>query len=278
MSRTLSLGISPCPNDTFIFHALLHGLARPDYPEDIAISLRIADVEELNALALEGKLAFSKVSVGVAPYILDKYMLLSSGGALGFGCGPIVVAKSGDADPRKATMATPGAMTTANLLLNLHGGFGGARRNILFSEIMPAILHDEAEMGIIIHEGRFTYREHGLRKIIDMGEWWENTYNMPLPLGVIAVRRDIGARLARAMEKAIAQSLEYARNHPAASRAFVAMNAREMSEEVINAHINTFVTDYSHNLREEGREAIRKLLLSAAPNLKDKIANDLFLE
>lgn len=278
MSCSLSLGISPCPNDTFIFHALLHGLTPPAYPEEVTILPHIADVEDLNRLALAGELAVSKISVGAIPHILDKYMLLGSGAALGFGCGPIIVAKSANANPSSARIATPGKMTTASLLLDLHGGFKGERKNMLFSDIIPAIVNGEAEMGIIIHEGRFTYHQYNLCKILDMGQWWENKFNMPLPLGAIAVRRDIDRSLALAMQAAIEKSIDYARANPCASRDFVALNARELSEGVIKAHIDTFVTAYSKNLREEGRAAIRQLLTAAAPRQQSRIDYDLFIE
>lgn len=275
MSHNISLGISPCPNDTFIFHALIHGLVRPDYPDEIALGLHIADVEELNNLALDGQLEISKVSLGVVPHILDNYILLSSGGALGFGCGPLVVAKNADIDPATARVAAPGRMTTANLLLDLHGGFCGERMQMLFSEIMPAVENGEADMGVIIHEGRFTYADRGLTKILDLGEWWDDKYHLPLPLGAIVVRRDIAHALALAIEKAITDSLEYAYKHPEDSRTFIRANAREMSDEVTDEHIRTFVTEYSRNLGDAGRAAIGALLGNAV--LGKDIDKDIFL-
>lgn len=274
MSHNIKLGISPCPNDTFIFHALLHGLVRPDYPDEIALGLHIADVEELNKLVLDGQLEISKVSLGVVPHILDNYILLSSGGALGFGCGPLVVAKNADKDCAGAKVAAPGKMTTANLLLDLHGGFGGERIQMLFSDIMPAVASGEADMGVIIHEGRFTYKDRGLTKILDLGEWWENEYHLPLPLGAIVVRRDMAHALALALEKAISASLEHAWKNPGDSRAFIKENAQEMSDEVTERHIKTFVTEYSRNLGDEGRGAIGALLGRA---LGKNIDKDIFL-
>lgn len=278
MPLNISLGISSCPNDTFIFHALLHGLVRPEYRDGVAINLHMADVEELNKLALSGKLEISKISVGVLPWILDNYIVISSGAALGFGCGPLVVAKNAITDFAYAKVAAPGRMTTANLLLDLHGGFCGERKQMLFSDIMPALVNDEADLGVIIHEGRFTYQNMGLHKILDLGEWWEDKYHLPLPLGAIVIRRDVANELATAMEKAIAQSVEYAWKHPDASLDFIRSNAREISREVTDSHIKTFVTQFSKNLGDEGRNAIEVLVKCALAKNGKNMDMDIFLE
>lgn len=259
----IKLGLSPCPNDTFIFHALLHGLVKPDYTEQIQFEPYFADVEDLNARALAGELALSKVSAGVVPHILDKYALLASGAALGWCCGPLIVARVGDFEPHTAKIAIPGRHTTANLLLDLHGGFGGERIEMLFSDIMPAVTRGDAELGLIIHEGRFTYGEHGLSKVLDLGQWWEATFQLPLPLGVIAVRRDIAPALALAIQNAIRASILYARENPAVAAAFISKHAQELDENVTRAHIDTFVTDYSLDLGSQGRQAIGCLLGAA---------------
>lgn len=262
MSEKITLGLSPCPNDTFIFHALLSGLTAVPYAGAVEVEPVMADVEELNKLAVSGSLMASKISLGVVPVILDRYRLLSAGAALGWGCGPLVVARRpmGSGEIEKAPVLVPGKSTTANLLLNLHGGFRGPRVEMLFSEIMPALTRGDFELGVIIHEGRFTFHKHGLCKIVDLGEWWEENRGLPLPLGAIAVRRDVPPELARALEKGIAQSLEHAWKNPAASRPFIKRHAQELSEEVIQAHINTFVTRYSAELGKTGRQAIRALL------------------
>ena len=254
----LSLGISPCPNDTFIFHALLHGfVAAP-----AQIVPRIADVEELNRLAARREMDVTKLSLGAVPAIVEDYVLLSSGAALGFNCGPLVVAREPlpESAWRCARVAVPGLLTTANLLLTLHGGFNEIRQEMLFSEVMPAVARGDADLGVIIHEGRFTYQHLGLTKILDLGQWWEGAFRLPLPLGAIAVRRDLPGETALAVQEAIARSLAYAREHPLASRDFVRANAQELEESVTEAHIRTFVTDYSLDLGEAGKRAIEILV------------------
>lgn len=258
----LSLGLSPCPNDTYIFHALLHGLVPPPAP----LRPHLADVEQLNALARRGELDVTKMSIGAAASIMDDYALLSSGAALGWGCGPLVVARSQlkPEDWRHASVAVPGRMTTANLLLTLHGGFQGPRTELLFSDIMPAVARGEFDLGLIIHEGRFTFSRLGLVRLLDLGQWWEATYRLPLPLGAIAARRDLPLALARRMQGAITASLAYANAHPEASAAFIRQHAQELDTAVTRAHIRTFVTDFSLDLGEAGRAAITTLVTKAA--------------
>lgn len=259
----ITLGLSPCPNDTFIFHALLSGQVKPELNAPPAVRGHFADVEQLNSLARTGSLPVTKVSLGVMPAILENYAILAAGAALGWGVGPLIVARNGNFDAETARIAIPGRHTTANLLLRLTDRFHGPRQEMLFNEIMPAVIRGDADLGVIIHEGRFTYARHGLQKIIDLGQWWETHYHMPLPLGCIVIRRDLPHALAYAMEKAIRDSLAYARSHPDASKSFIAAHAQELSEEVTRAHIETFVTDYSLDLGAKGRDAIRWLLQAA---------------
>lgn len=275
--KDVVIGISPCPNDTYIFHALLHGLVKPDYPFPVNIAYQLADVQKLNKGAIAGALPITKLSVGVMPSALDKYVLLSSGSALGWGCGPLVVARNANVDIRSARVAIPGRHTTASLLLDLHGGFEGERVEMLFSDIMPAIAAGNADIGVIIHEGRFTYERHGLAKLLDLGQWWEEQYKMPLPLGAIAARRDMEPALAKAIEKAITASLAYARAHPDASAQFVRQNAQELDADVTAAHIKTFVTDYSLDLGKQGRDAISWLIGAALKREGRKPDKDIFL-
>ncbi|MBQ9407651.1 MAG: 1,4-dihydroxy-6-naphthoate synthase [Desulfovibrio sp.] len=260
--QTLSLGLSPCPNDTYIFHALLHGLV----PAPVPVQPHIADVEELNELACARQLHVTKMSVGATPQIMRDYALLSSGAALGWGCGPLLVGRRAlrPADWRRATVAVPGLMTTANQLLTLHGGFDGPRREMLFSDVMPAVARGEVDLGLVIHEGRFTYERLGLVKLLDLGQWWEAEFHLPLPLGAIAVRRDVPLDLARNMQEAIAASLAHANAHPEDSREFIREHAQEMEESVTCAHIKTFVTDYSLDLGSAGRDAIDVLVRRTA--------------
>ncbi len=274
--QSLRLGLSPCPNDTYIFHALLHGLV----PAPAALIPHMADVEELNTLARQGQLEVTKLSLGVVAEIMDDYALLSSGAALGWGCGPLVVARK-ELSPeewKNATVAVPGLLTTANLLLTLHGGFQGPRREMLFSDVMPAVARGEADMGLVIHEGRFTYEKLGLTKVLDLGQWWESEFHLPLPLGAIAVRRDVPLALARRIQGAITGSLAHANAHPEASREYVRAHAQEMADSVTQAHIKTFVTNFSLDLGAEGRAAIEHLAGRAAALSGKKLpAEGLFL-
>lgn len=258
----LSLGLSPCPNDTYIFHALLHGLT----PAPVSFRPHLADVEQLNGMARRKELDVTKISLGVTTQIMEDYALLTSGAALGWGCGPLVVAREALPPDAWATarVAVPGLLTTANLLLTLHGGFQGPRQEMLFSEVMPAVARGDADMGVIIHEGRFTYQRLGLTRLLDLGEWWEGAFHVPLPLGAIAVRRDVPLEIARGVQAAIAASLAYARAHPQASESFVRAHAQELEESITRAHIETFVTGYSLDLGETGRAAIEQLVGRAA--------------
>lgn len=265
----MTVGISSCPNDTYIFHALFAGLTSfPGKP-----SMYMADVEELNGKAMRGELEVTKLSLGVVPYVMDKYALLSSGAALGWGCGPLVIARE-PLDPEKcltAKVAVPGEKTTANMLLSMTGMFKGPREAMIFSDVMSAVRSGSADCGVIIHEGRFTYAEQGFVKLLDLGEWWENEFHAPLPLGAIAVRRDVPIEKAHAVEAAIAESLAYANAHPNDSRDFIHSNAQELSEEVTAAHIRTFVTSYSLDLGLQGRNAISAMVEMAAKNLGKEI-------
>lgn len=274
--KTLTLGLSSCPNDTFIFHALLHGLSAPRLHERIVLEPYMADVERLNRLAMRGEMEISKISLGVVPHVLDKYRVLAAGGALGWGVGPLLVARGDmtEKDLETASIAIPGQLTTANLLLTLHNGFQGRRQEMLFSDIIPAVASGKCDLGLIIHEGRFTYKNWGLSKILDLGEWWEKKYKIPLPLGVIAIRRDVEAQLAKDIENAISESVQYAWDNPEASKEYIKAHAQELDDEVIKAHITTFVTSFSTRLDSVGKNAI-EIILKAA--LKDIKAEDIFL-
>lgn len=261
----ISLGISPCPNDTFIFHALINGLVKIKGK----IAPTFADVERLNKQAMNNELMVTKLSLGVVPEILENYRLLSAGAALGWGCGPLVIArrKMEPEELAQAAIAIPGKWTTANMLLDVHGGFRGERIEMVFNEIMPAVARGDVEAGVIIHEGRFTYPRYNLHKLLDLGEWWESGFHMPLPLGAIAIRRDVPYELAKMIEKAISDSLEYAWKNPAESRSFIKFHAQEMDEEITKKHIATFVTEYSRDLQENGRKAIAGLLRKSLPEI-----------
>jgi Predicted periplasmic solute-binding protein len=261
----LSLGISPCPNDTYIFSALIQG--RVSLPGGMGpLTTHFADVEELNALARKGALDVTKLSVAAVADILDEYAVLSSGGALGRGCGPLLVASRPLApeDLRDMPIAIPGVKTTANTLMSLHGAFTGPRREMLFDTIMPALVRGEYAAGVIIHESRFTYAEHGLHLVLDLGKWWEETTGAPIPLGVIVARRSLGAEALRRISACIRASLENANAGPGAGRAFIRAHAQEMDEGVLAKHIAAFVNEFSLDLGEEGRFAVERLVARAA--------------
>jgi len=260
--RTFSLGISPCPNDTFIFEALANGRI----PLPCGFEMFMADVEVLNGRAREGSLDVTKLSIAVMAHAAGRYRLLRAGGALGRGCGPLLVARPGLSveDLTHADVAIPGAMTTANLLLGLHGGFRGDRVEMVFDEVMPAVAAGEVPCGVVIHEGRFTYPAFGLDLVLDLGRWWEGATGMPLPLGAIAIRRDIDDATALAVEDAIRRSLAHARSHPADGRPYIKAHAQELADEVIDSHIRTFVNDFSMDLGPEGQSAVSALVAKAA--------------
>ena len=261
----LTLGISPCPNDTYIFAGLVEG--RVPLPEGMGpLSVRYADVEELNGLARRGSLDVTKLSVAAVADILDEYVILNAGGALGRGYGPLLVAreKVSPADLRETEIAVPGILTTANLLLSLHGGFSGPRKELVFDTIMPALVRGAYAAGVIIHESRFTYPDHGLSLALDLGAWWEETTGAPIPLGVIAARRSLGDETLRRIDGLIRSSLNDANADPAPARPFIRAHAQEMDETVLARHIAAFVNEFSLNLGDEGRFAVEQLVARAA--------------
>ncbi len=272
---TLSLGFSPCPNDTFIFSALVEG--RSPLPQGLGqLSLHMADVEELNALAARAALDVTKLSAAAAAGVLEDYVLLDAGGALGRGCGPLLVAARPCApdDLADAVIAIPGRQTTGNLLLSLHGAFAGPRKEMLFDAVMPAVAAAEAEAGVVIHEGRFTYAERGLSLVLDLGAWWEEAMKAPIPLGVIAAKRSLGKERIQAVDRAIRSSLRLAWNNPEAGQGFIRAHAQEMDEMVLRSHIATFVNEFSLDLGEEGRAATRLMLEKAAELAGGRLPQD----
>ena len=263
MTRTLTLGYSPCPNDTFIFHALVHGLVpTPGF----AVRERLEDVETLNRLALAGSLDLTKISYHALGHLRGHYALLHSGGALGRGCGPLVVAVAPTtmAQLRGRKIAVPGELTTANLLLQLYGEGYGEVMPMPFDRIIPALHAGQAEAGVIIHESRFTYEAAGFFAVQDLGAWWEEETGLPIPLGGILARRDLGAPTIAGIDAAIRASLEHARAHPQAARAYIRSHAQELDETVIAAHIALYVNDFSLDLGDEGVHAVETLLTRAA--------------
>lgn len=255
----LSLGFSPCPNDTFIFHAMTHGLV--DMQGLTFADPFLADVETLNTWALAGRLDITKLSFHALGHVLDNYVLLDSGSALGRGCGPLLVAAQGaPLDLSRATVAIPGRYTTAAMLLQLYAPGPVKTRVMAFEQIMPAVCSGEVEGGVIIHESRFTYQEHGLACIQDLGQWWEESTGHPIPLGGIAARRSLGPQKIKAVEKIIGDSVRYAFRHRQKSHTYIRRYAQEMADSVISSHIDLYVNAFSESLGEEGHRAVQFFL------------------
>ena len=256
--RRLSLGYSPCPNDTFIFYALVHGRL----PQAPPFEEVLEDSEALNSMAAREELDVVKVSFHALGHFLDRYCLLRSGGALGRGCGPLVVAAK-EMDPGElasATIAIPGRLTTAALLLRLFLPETGELVEIPFDRIMGAVADGEVAAGVIIHESRFTFAEYGLHKVVDLGEWWEESTGHPIPLGGIAARRALGPELVARIESNLRESLKYAYANPDDVRGYVAQHAQEMEMEVMDAHIDLYVNDYTVDYGRDGEAAIADLM------------------
>ncbi|MGD9506210.1 MAG: 1,4-dihydroxy-6-naphthoate synthase [Syntrophobacteraceae bacterium] len=259
MHQTLTLGYSPCPNDTYIFFGLAEGRI-PVEPNKYDIF--IADVEALNRKAEQKALDATKISISAFTRLMDDYWMLRAGGAMGRGCGPLVVARNqlSMEDLRDSRIAIPGERTTANLLLRLHGEHRGPRVEMLFDQIMPAIARGDVDAGVIIHEGRFTYPAMGLKEVIDLGAWWEKETGLPLPLGGIVMKRSLGAEAAQRIEKQIRESLAWSRRQPEDAWPYIKSHAQEMEDSVVARHIETFVNHFSEDVGEEGEKAVRTLL------------------
>jgi 1,4-dihydroxy-6-naphthoate synthase len=255
----LTLGLSPCPNDTFIFDALANGAIDTG---PLRFEVVLEDVQTLNQWAMEGRLDVSKVSYGVLPAILREYAVLSSGGALGRGVGPLLVARPGAGPfvPERHTVAIPGRETTAHLLFSLAYPKATNKRFFVFSAIEEAVLAGEVEAGVIIHEGRFTYENKGLIKVQDLGEYWERTTGAPIPLGGIVARRSLDPGVVRAVDALVRASLEHALSRRPALSPWVRAHAQEMDEAVMRKHIDLYVNEFSLALGDAGRRAVRTLL------------------
>jgi 1,4-dihydroxy-6-naphthoate synthase len=257
----LTLGYSPCPNDTFIFDAMVHGKIDT---EGLEFEVSLADVEELNRRAFAGTLDISKLSYHAYTALTDKYILLRSGSALGNNCGPLLVAtrKIAKEDVSALQIAIPGKFTTANFLLSFAFPKADKRSEMLFSDIEAAVLSGKVDLGVIIHENRFTYHERGLIKIMDLGEHWEQSTGLPIPLGGIVARRSMDAELIQKINRVLHRSIEFAFANPDASREYVSEHAQEMSYEVMQKHIALYVNHYSLDLGEKGEAAVNKLFES----------------
>ncbi|CAN5703917.1 1,4-dihydroxy-6-naphthoate synthase [soil metagenome] len=256
----LTLGFSPCPNDTFIFDALVNHKIDT---EDLQFDVHLEDVQTLNEWAKQGRLDFSKISYGVLPLILKEYIVLNSGGALGKGVGPLLISDVGFqiSDLTKAKIAIPGENTTAHMLFSL--AFPDVKNKVfkIFHEIEDGVLHHQVDAGVIIHENRFTYHLKGLHKLMDLGEYWEQITSAPIPLGGIVAKRNLRVELVKKVDGLIRKSVEYAyANHHEQLADYVKQHSQEMSEAVMRQHIDLYVNDYSVGLGEEGKKAVMKLL------------------
>ena len=258
MNNNLTLGYSTCPNDTFIFYALAHNLIER---RGLQFRIKLADVETLNQQARAGVFDISKLSFAAIGHLLDTYGVLRSGSALGRGCGPLVVARSGfnlnQIDSKK--IAVPGMWTTACMLLGLYLSKKPDVVPMPFDLIMPAVEIGDLDFGLIIHEGRFTYKNYGLICLLDLGKWWEEKTSLPIPLGGIAIRRDIAPETARRVESAIRESTLYGFKHRTETDGYVKKYAGEMSPAVIRRHIDLYVNEFTVEIGEQGKEAIEAL-------------------
>lgn len=258
--KFISLAYSPCPNDTYIFHGLAHNLVNTD---NIEFNITLADVESLNQSAANKEFDVTKLSFAAFGALRDKYALLKTGAALGRGCGPLVISmpKKNLSKLSNPVIAIPGLGTTAYLLFRfyLKDLYPDLIPEIIpmpFEKVMPAVIKGEVDFGIIIHEGRFVYEKSGLDCLVDLGQWWEDKTALPIPLGCIAIKRDIDNVTASKIENLIAKSIEYAAKNPMAGTEYIKKHARELADNVINEHINLYVNDFSKNLGKQGQNAV----------------------
>lgn len=276
----LSLGFSSCPNDTFIFDAMIHHKIDT---EGLELDVYMGDVEDLNQKAFRQELDITKLSYHAFGYLTDDYVLLNSGSALGNNCGPLLIQNSEGMirtpeDLTEAKIAIPGKYTTANFLLSLAYPKAQNKVEILFSDIEQAVLSGEVDAGLIIHENRFTYQDKGLLKIRDLGEFWEEYSHAPIPLGGIVIKRSLPLDIQQKVDRVLRKSVEYAFENPDSSNGFVKCYAQEMDEKVMREHINLYVNNYSVDLGKEGRRAIELMYSKASSHqLIPTINNDLFV-
>lgn len=258
----LTIGFSPCPNDTFIFDAMVHQKVDT---EGLSFKVHMADVEELNSLAFQNKLQITKLSFHAFLFLVKDYVLLNSGSALGKGVGPLLISKKTmDTDElSKMMVGIPGKFTTANLLLSLAYPEIKLKKEMLFSDIEDALIAEKIDLGLIIHENRFTYKEKGLKKIRDLGEFWEEKSAEIIPLGGIVCKRSLNKEIQLKVDRIIRRSIEFARENPEKVQGFIQENAQEMSKDVLKKHIDLYVNEYSISLGTQGRKAVDSLFAMA---------------
>ncbi|MFD2582614.1 menaquinone biosynthesis family protein [Pedobacter vanadiisoli] len=280
----LTLGFSPCPNDTFIFDALIHHKIDT---EGLEFEVYYDDVETLNQKALKGQLDITKLSFHAFAYVANQYALLDAGSALGFGVGPLLISKNhfeGPADPQLQTansnlkIGIPGKYTTANFLLGVAYPHLQNKQELVFSEIESALLNEEIDLGLIIHENRFTYQDKGLLKIVDLGDYWEKLTGCAIPLGGIVINRNLSREVQLKVNRLVRQSVEFAFAHPKSGIDFIRQHAQAMEESVMYKHIELYVNKYSINLGHEGRKAVDTLFkLAQERNIIPTIQENLYI-
>jgi len=281
MTHTINIGYSPCPNDTFIFYALIHKKI-----DTYGIEFReiLEDVETLNTLALSSQLDVTKVSCHAFGHIRDSYVFLRSGGAFGCGCGPLVVASQVCTMEwlKGKRIAVPGRLTTALLLLKLYDQEGTLGLQVIpmpFSQIMAAVSNGEVDAGLVIHEGRFTFKNYDLTQILDLGQWWESATGQLIPLGGIVARRALGPKTISIIESLIAESIQYSQANPAESLHYIKRHSQELDDSVIRQHITLYVNEYSIDLGSKGRDGLVELLTRAeTAGIIPRSSETIFLE
>lgn len=256
----LTLGFSPCPNDTFIFDALVN---KKIDTAGLEFEVLLEDVQTLNDWAKKGELDISKISYGTLPLVLERYVLLNSGGALGKGVGPLLITKKNGVtleQINESSIAIPGENTTAHLLFSQAFPLATGKKFMVFHEIEDAVLNGTTDAGVIIHENRFTYQQKGLVKLVDLGDFWEKKTGVPIPLGGIVAKRSLSPGVIKTVDELIRKSVEFAFSNYPLITDYVKQHSQEMDEQVMKQHIDLYVNDYSLNLGEDGRKAVHTLL------------------
>ena len=264
-----NLAISPCPNDTFMFDAIVN--QKIDL-EGLEFNTSYYDIEQLNQYALDSMFDITKLSFGAYVHLNHMYQLFDCGSALGKNCGPILICKRERTINNKLSIAIPGKYTTANMMLDIAFPSHTNRKEFIFSDIENAVLNDNMDAGLIIHESRFTYQKKGLLKLLDLGEFWESKTSLPIPLGGIAVKRSVKSAIKKRIQRVLKRSIIYALDHPNESLNFIKKYSQELDEQVIKSHINLYVNHYSVDLKDNGKDAINKLF-----TLLKKESMDIFL-
>jgi len=277
MKPQLTLAYSPCPNDTFLFYHLIH----ENISEFFSVKEELHDVEKLNIDSEKKKFDVTKLSFFAYFHVMEGYTLLNSGSALGRGCGPLLVKKKGKnlKKIKGEKILVPGLKTTANLLLNVYLDKNFQPEPIRYDLIMDKILHEDFDLGVIIHEERFTYEDRGLEKVIDLGDYWENLTGKAIPLGAIAIKRSINNELQKEFDKSLKKSLYLAYQFPEKTRKYILENSQVKDEEVVKSHIDLYVNDFTKDLGQEGKEAVSALWEKAKSlGLVKENKNKMFIE